>query len=141
MKITAVFCLLALLFCDIGYCDMNKKNSKHPIEDISASEALKMLKDSRTAKKLTIVDIRTREEYLSGHISGAVNIDFYSKNFEEELNKLEKDRVYLIYCRTDRRSSAAIKMMRILGFKRVYRLKGGFAQLQKSSLWKKYFKK
>jgi 3-mercaptopyruvate sulfurtransferase SseA len=47
-----------------------------------------------------IIDCRTPEEYAGGHIEDSVNIDYRSDAFGDELEKLDRDRTYLIYCRS-----------------------------------------
>lgn len=74
---------------------------------------------------VVLLDIRTPEEFFSGRIDGALNIDFYSSSFLDEVNALDKNRVYLIYCRTGSRTSQAVKFMESLGFREVYYLDGG----------------
>ena len=55
-------------------------------------------------------------------------IDFYSDNFENELDKLDKNNTYLIYCRTGRRTGLTLSIMEELGFLRVYNMIGGITQ-------------
>ena len=72
-----------------------------------------------------IIDVRTREEFVSGHISDATNIDYYSSDFKEKLDLVKKDVPILIYCRTGGRSSRAANIMQSFGFTEVYNLSGG----------------
>lgn len=71
------------------------------------------------------LDVRTEDEYNSGHISKAINIDFYNNNFKNELNKLDKNKTYLIYCRSGHRAGLTLGYMKELGFKSVDNLDGG----------------
>jgi len=73
----------------------------------------------------TIIDVRTPGEYASGHISGSVNTDFYSSDFANELDKLDKSAKYSIYCRSGNRSGQALHIMESLGFTDVIDLDGG----------------
>lgn len=76
--------------------------------------------------KYTVIDIRTPREIAKGKITpDALEIDFYASNFTEELNKLKKDKKYLIYCRSGNRSKGALQEMEKLEFKEVYELDGG----------------
>ena len=77
------------------------------------------------SKENVILDIRTKEEYLGGHLANSKNIDYYASDFKEELNKLDKQQTYLIYCRSGNRSSTALQIMKGLGFSKVYELEGG----------------
>jgi rhodanese-related sulfurtransferase len=69
--------------------------------------------------------VRTPKEYTAGHLSGAINLDYYSNNFRTDLEQLDKSKTYLIYCRTGRRSGVTLNMMRELGFSGVYDIAGG----------------
>ena len=82
-------------------------------------------KDKVDSEEYVIIDIRTPQEYDSERIKGAINIDFYSDSFEEEINKLDKDKKYLFYCRSGSRSSSALPLFEELGFREVYELQGG----------------
>ena len=77
-------------------------------------------------KRVQLVDVRTPEEYDAGHIEKAVNIDFLAEDFEDAIQKIDKDRPVFIYCRSGGRSGRASKLMKELGFKKVYDLEGGY---------------
>ena len=72
----------------------------------------------------TIIDVRTPEEYVEGHLEGAVNLDVQSGRFEEELEGLDPDAAYVVYCRTGNRSAAAVATMEASGFTDVTDLGG-----------------
>ncbi|MDQ6985757.1 MAG: rhodanese-like domain-containing protein [Candidatus Dojkabacteria bacterium] len=72
-----------------------------------------------------ILDIRTKDEYDLGRISNSINIDYYSPRFRNELEKLDKDAEYKIYCNSGNRSKTALDIMKELGFTNVTELKGG----------------
>ncbi len=78
--------------------------------------------------EFVLLDIRTPAEVEAGHISGAVNLDFYDPAFRDDLAALDRDKVYLIYCRTGNRSGQAYSIMKELGFERVYDMGGGITQ-------------
>ena len=48
---------------------------------------------------------------MSGHISDATNIDYYSSDFKEKLDLVNKDVPILVYCRSGGRSSRAANIM------------------------------
>lgn len=73
-----------------------------------------------------IIDVRTADEYEAGHIDNAINLDFYSDNFADQLEKLDKHKPYSIYCRSGNRSGQTLLLMKELGFKDVANLSGGF---------------
>ncbi len=75
-----------------------------------------------------IMDVRTPQEYAEMHLPGATNTDYRAENFKDELEKMNKEKSYLIYCRTGVRSSEAYKIMTTIGFNKVYNLQGGITK-------------
>ncbi|CAB4662760.1 unannotated protein [freshwater metagenome] len=74
---------------------------------------------------VVVLDVRTREEFISGHIEGAINIDVESTTFANEIAKLDKSQSYAVYCRSGRRSLVAVDQMESTGFKSIANLKNG----------------
>ncbi len=66
-----------------------------------------------------VVDVRTPDEYASGHLDGAINVDVQSADFDSQISALPKDGAYVVYCRSGSRSSAAAARMADLGFGQV----------------------
>jgi rhodanese-related sulfurtransferase len=79
------------------------------------------------SEEVVILDVRTPGEYQSGHVKGAMNVDYYA-NFEAEVQKLPKDKIYLLHCASGRRSGEATAIMRQLGYK-AYNM-GGFGAVK-----------
>jgi phage shock protein E len=77
-----------------------------------------------------IIDVRTSEEYSSGHLKEAKNIDVTSSTFKDQILKLDKNLNYKVYCRSGNRSSRAEKQMKDLGFSKVENV-GGVSQASK----------
>jgi len=86
----------------------------------------KSIIDNRKRVEINIIDIRTPKEYTSGHLDRSQNIDFY-QDFKYNINKLKKNKKYLIYCQTGNRTKSALKTMKELGFKSVYEMDKGIA--------------
>ena len=59
-----------------------------------------------------VVDVRTPAEYGTGHLEGAVNIDFQSPSFGGEVSELDPDADYVVYCQSGNRSAQAVSAMR-----------------------------
>ena len=78
-----------------------------------------------TEPGVIIVDVRTPEEFASGHIEGALNIDFNSGNFANEITRLNPSETYAVYCRSGSRSGQAASIMHKAGFHDVSNLNGG----------------
>lgn len=83
---------------------------------------------------LMILDVRTPQEYQSGHLEGAINLDYYSYGFPDSLRSLDKNSTYIIYCKGGVRSTEVLEMMKALGFKEVYNILGGLAQWSNEGL-------
>ena len=77
---------------------------------------------------LIIIDVRTPDEFNGGHLANAININYYSPEFKSNIDKLDRNKEYLIYCRTGVRGTGATQIMIDLGFTRVYNLAGGIVQ-------------
>ena len=74
----------------------------------------------------TLLDIRTIEEYNEGHLKDAIQKDFYlTDSFTQYLQSLDKNKKYLIYCRSGNRSGKALTQMKGMGFTNVADLEGG----------------
>jgi phage shock protein E len=74
---------------------------------------------------LVVLDIRTPDEFAAGHLEGAINIDYYASDFEQQLAELDLEAPYVMYCNSGNRSANALPVMDALGFTEVYELNGG----------------
>lgn len=79
------------------------------------------------------LDIRTFREYNEEKISGGLNIDFYSRDFKNNLNALDKSKKYIYHCRSGSRSRMATHVFKELGFSEIYELEGGINN------WKNFY--
>jgi rhodanese-related sulfurtransferase len=75
---------------------------------------------------LIILDIRPKEEFLTEHLPGAVNLDYDGHKFQEKVNKLNKEKKYLIYCKSGVRGGYFMNKMKDSGFHVAYNILGGF---------------
>ncbi len=95
------------------------------IEDITAQEAFTLIQENHGNPEFIVIDVRNPEEYADGHIENAINIDFRSETFRNEIDKLDRNKQYLIYCKSGNRSRGALNMMVGFNFKEVYHLSAG----------------
>ena len=73
-----------------------------------------------------ILDVRTEEEFESGYIKGALNLDIRGgADFIASVEELDKSKAYFVYCRSGARSGQACQLMGQMGFENVYNLEGG----------------
>lgn len=90
-------------------------------------------KDLMSKNTGALIDVRTPREHQAGAIQGtALNIDVTNPSFKGEIGKLDKDKTYLVYCRSGARSGRAVKIMESMGFKHLYNLKGGYMGWKKA---------
>jgi rhodanese-related sulfurtransferase len=81
--------------------------------------------------KVQLVDVRTPEEFLTGHIENAKNINFNDSNFKQVISStLIKNKPVALYCRSGRRSASALDVLKEMGFTTIYDLEGGFLNWQ-----------
>jgi len=79
-----------------------------------------------------LVDVRTVEEYESGHIQDAVNFDFYSESFQNDILTLDKSSSIILYCRTQNRSTKTANYLKENGYKEITVLVGGITSWVKN---------
>ena len=108
--------------------------TKQVIADITPQVASKLIEENRNNPDFIIIDVRTPEEFATGHIENAINIDFRSESFEDSINELDKNKTYLVYCRTANRSRSAVNIMEELDFNEIYHMLGGIVQWEAEGL-------
>jgi phage shock protein E len=74
---------------------------------------------------VTVIDVRTPEEFDEGHLEGATMIDLSAPDFADRVAELDPDQEYLVYCRSGNRSGQAVAIMSELGFERLFDMDGG----------------
>ena len=73
-----------------------------------------------------ILDVRTEAEVSEGIIANAINIDIHKgQDFVDQIEALDKNKNYYVYCRSGMRSEKACEIMNHLGFENAYNLIGG----------------
>ncbi len=77
-------------------------------------------------KDVTILDVRTTEEFKEGHIENAIHNDvLQTEAFKKFVTTLPKDQTYLLYCKSGKRSANALAIMKEMGFANVKHLQNG----------------
>ena len=95
------------------------------ITALSPKEASALIEKHRGDSEFVILDIRTQAEYQSGHLQNAIMIDFYAKSFADQIGRLDKEKSYLIYCRSGNRSAHSMDVFKKLQFRKIYHLSSG----------------
>jgi len=81
-----------------------------------------------------IIDVRTPEEFNSGHVQGALNLPVEAPDFAAQVTALDTSATYAIYCRSGNRSAVATAEMGAMGFMHLYDLEGGFTDLEAAGM-------
>ncbi|GIV26318.1 MAG: rhodanese [Bacteroidia bacterium] len=123
-KFLNIFSTIAFVGTFLFACAQNAN-----FKTVSPSEFQKMMNDKNTI----VLDVRTAEEVSEGKIPNAINIDFYSNDFEQQISKLDKTKTILVYCRSGRRSAGAAEVLAKKGYK-VVNLDGGINNWQSQGL-------
>ncbi len=89
---------------------------------------------ARSARNAVLIDVRTREEFDQGSIKGALHLNYLSYTFLDELDKLDRDRTYFLYCRTGRRSVRTGILMKNWGFCDLVNMEGGLAAVSQDQI-------
>ena len=88
---------------------------------ISQKQALRMIRED---KELIILDVRTRDEYIMGHIKGAINIPNETiSNTKPDLLP-DTDKTILVYCQGGMRAGSAVRKLKRMGYKHAYNMGG-----------------
>ena len=127
--------LVVLLFILLSSCSdnliENKAESVNETINIVSSESNQTLirvwldefKSELSKNDYILIDLRTSGELIDTWIiSWAIQIDFYASDFKLQLDSLDKDKKYLMYCRSWSRSGQTLSIMKTLGFTNVVEL-------------------
>ena len=108
--------LLPFLFLN---CQGQTSKAIQTIDVKSYAEKLKVTENPQ------LLDVRTPEEYSTGHIDKAVNVNWNGDNFVADASKYDKSKPIFVYCKVGGRSAKAADKLAELGFKEIYNLDGG----------------
>jgi rhodanese-related sulfurtransferase len=111
-------------------CAPSMMVSKAPMfEDVSPQEAYELIQAHQTDDNFVILDVRRPEELAeTGYLENAINVNYGAETFRTDLETLNKDKTYLIYCRSGGRSGRTLMLMEELQFQHVYNMTGGILQ-------------
>ena len=98
------------------------------VENVTVEQTAKLVAD----QKVTVLDIRTPEEFKAGHIAGAVNLNFNDPDFAKKLGELDKTKPYVVHSAAGGRSAKSLDQFKKLQFVSIYHFKGGFKAWEKA---------
>jgi thioredoxin len=108
-------------------------NSQTAVHTIDVTSYSKKIKETPNAQ---ILDVRTPEEYTSGHIENSDNVNWLSESFVARTDKYDKTKPVFVYCKSGGRSIKASNKLAELGFTTVYNLDGGMLKWEAAGLAK-----
>ena len=137
MKTYKLFFVLLILFFVAG-CgakmdntqdDVNQKvnEAQNNITKVSVDDLKTIIDDHGEIK---IIDCREKEEYINGHIPGAINIPRGLLEFSSKISN-RRDKIY-VYSETVNRASLACPTLKLLKYQNVYLIDGGWQQWNKT---------
>ena len=94
-------------------------------ESIDAKQAIHLLEND---DNVTLLDVRTIQEYKSGHLRDATLIPVHALSKNLGMLKQDKNKKIIVYCRTGSRSVSASRILEENGFTPL-NVKGGIIQL------------
>lgn len=112
IKTILLLVLSSLLLIPMG-CGAEKSPT---FEQISQDKAYEIMKSDTPH---IILDVRTQEEFLDGHIDGAILIPDYEIADKAQNQLPDKDMLILVYCRSGRRSKLASQTLADMGYKNI----------------------
>lgn len=103
---------------------LKEKLSKKHFRGISKEQIEKVVKEAKSDKNVTILDVRSPLEFEEGHIEGAILIPEYEIQSKVESIIRNKNQKIYAYCSSGIRSQKAIKKLKSLGYTNSYNLGG-----------------
>ena len=116
--------ILLLLISSTITFGCKEEASEASVKIVSAQE----MKELSQLEDVQLLDVRTPEEYAEGYIEGFQNIDFLSETFQDDIEKLDKTKPVIVYCKSGGRSGRCSKLMLEKGFQTIYDLEGGITK-------------
>lgn len=122
MKIKSIKLVIIMIgaFLLIG-CGKQKEDTEAAYQMISMEEAKQIMEEE---EDIVILDVRTQEEYETGHIPGAICVPNESIGSDEIKELPDKEKKILVYCRSGNRSKQAAQKLADAGYKNILEFGG-----------------
>lgn len=111
------FSLVFLMLSWLVACQANGQSA------VSVQEFQKKLQEN--SSKAQRIDVRTPQEFASGHLEGFQNLNISDPSFQNKISQLDKNKPVFVYCAVGGRSANAAQQLKKLGFSQVYDMRGG----------------
>ena len=105
-----LFIFISAILCNLLGCTAQQQK----FESLDAEAFEQVISDTSVVR----LDVRSIDEYASGHIAKAINIDVMKDDFKTKATSLlPKDKTIALYCRSGRRSKKAAGILVENGYK------------------------
>jgi len=93
--------------------------------NVTVAEAKNIIDTTGINPDFIILDVRTASQFASAHIANAINIDYYSPTFWNQIDALDHNKMYLLHCQAGSRSGPTFTYMQSHHFREVYHMNNG----------------
>jgi thioredoxin len=107
-----------------------------PSKNIQTIDAIAFSKAIQATPNPQVVDVRTPEEFASGHLIQAQNVNWMNPDFVANSAKYDKSKPIFVYCKSGGRSHKAAEKLAELGFTNVIEMEGGILKWEAAGLSK-----
>jgi rhodanese-related sulfurtransferase len=127
--------IIFIILC-ISFFSFNTKPifvNANPVEgytDVTVSEACTLIENT---SNLFILDVRTKDEYLTGHINNSHLLPHLEVESNQHKIPQNKSSPLLVYCRSGRRSSIASNTLVDLNYTQIYNMHEGFIEWKQAN--------
>lgn len=103
-------------------------------DKIDVQEAFTFLKKHKGDENMVILDIRTKDEFDKGHLENAILLDYSQTSFPSEVEKLDKEKRYIIMDSNGKKSMNTLELMKELRIEKAHAIIGGMEEWKKQGL-------
>lgn len=131
-NIKTVICLfLSILFFTSCKSKQESNQNEESFKNLTVEEVIILLDAN---PDIIVIDVRTPDEIAqTGAIENSINIDFKASDFKEKISALDKDKEYILFCKSGNRSGQASKIMAEMGFSNINNLNNaGYEEFSKA---------
>lgn len=115
-------------------CIMTISCKSQTSENYRSMTAFAFQEKIKAEKKPQILDVRSTQEFVTGHIENAININWNGDDFNEKIKLFDKTKPIFVNCQGGGRSKKAADRLFSLGFKIIYELNGGISDWKLNNL-------
>lgn len=131
-NIKTIICLfLSILFFTSCESKQESNQNEDSFKNLTVEEVIILLEAN---PDIIVIDVRTPDEIAqTGAIENSINIDFKASDFKEKISALDKDKEYILFCKSGNRSGQASKIMAEMGFSNINNLNNaGYEEFSKA---------